>query len=59
MRRGFSRVILVCTLLIAFTMAGWWPFEKKDDDRPSRRRGRRSELEEYDRVEEEWEIPDR
>ena len=56
MRGKVSRVILVCTILIALSH-GWWPFQK-DDDKPKKRRGRggRDRDEEPDRVEQEWEV---
>lgn len=56
MRGKVSRVILVCTILIALSH-GWWPFEK-DDTKPKKRRGRggRESDEEPDRVEQEWEV---
>lgn len=58
MRGKVSRVILVCTLLIVFTNAGWWPFEKKDD-KPKRNRRRGGEPDdEPARVEQEWEVPE-
>ena len=51
-----SRVILVCTILIALSL-GWWPF-KGEEDKPKKRRGRggRDREEEMDRVEQEWEV---
>ena len=56
MRGKVSRVILVCTILIALSYA-WWPFQK-DDEKPKKRRGRggRDRDEESDRVEQEWEV---
>ena len=61
MRGKVSRVILVCTVLIALSHA-WWPFEKSDDKPNKRgRKGRRDrdqDDEEPDRVEQEWEVDD-
>ena len=59
MRGKVSRVILVCTMIVAFSY-GWWPFEKGDDKAGKRRRrGRDQEDEEPDRVEQEWEVEDK
>ena len=58
MRGKVSRVILVCTILMALTYAGWWPFEKKEENnkRGRRNRNRDNDPPEPDRVETEDEI---
>ena len=58
MRGKVSRVILVCTLLVALAYAGWWPFKKDEEDSPRKRRGRRQRDEEpvSDTVEQEWDV---
>ena len=57
MRGKVSRVILVCTVLMALTYAGWWPFEKKEENNKRGRRNRnRDTPSEPDRVETEDEM---